>query len=360
MNMSTAKAHIKLETWEWIPDQVPSACHVIVYDPNTIMPVYQGMTSIGGYLEFDIEPGMYVIWVYGHNPIGYRPFLADTWVPIAVLPGETKEVCAALVSLIDIPVLYNAARTGTRWEPETFAKLLGQYAAEVLEACNATAIQQREALREEVGDLEEGVVKRVEKVLDVRGLLLERRHEWAERVVRAAQEHAPKAVAEAEEAGRKAVEAMEKRIEAASKAECCSEMGERHLDFSTLPGPPGPLPATFSFCGVKFTRIWREIKKEGGSLWCWGSEEWPPSNWHDATVELDFTQLPCLVCKIVAEVDGHGPEARLVGRLKDGTTQTAVCPGDKRTLTLTASPGNPFIFATLSGQEAEWFGIRLE
>ena len=129
------------------------------------MPVYQGVTSIDGYLEFDIDPGMYVIWVYGHNPMGYRPFLSDTWVSIAVLPGETKEVSAALVSLIDIPVLYNAVRTGTRWEPETFAELLAQHAENVLSERNATAIEQREALREEVGDLKEGVIKRVEEAI---------------------------------------------------------------------------------------------------------------------------------------------------------------------------------------------------
>lgn len=215
--MSTAKAHIKLQTWEWIPDQLASACHVVVYDPDTLMPLLNGMTSIDGYLEFDIDPGMYVIWVYGRNPMGYRPFLSDTWVPIAVLPGETKEVCAALVSLIDIPVLYNAARTWARWEPETFAELLAPYAEQVLEACNATAIRQREALRKIVGDLKEGVIVPVEEPIDVRQDLLERRRAWAERVMHAAKEHAPEATEDAEEAGRKAVEMMEMRIGALPK-----------------------------------------------------------------------------------------------------------------------------------------------
>lgn len=210
--MSSAKAHIKLQTWEWIPDQIASACHVVVYEPDTIMPIYHGLTSRDGYLEFDIDPGMYVIWVYGHNPMGYRPFLSDTWVPIAVLPGETREVCAALVSLIDIPVLYNAVRTWARWEPETFAELLAEYSERVLEACNATAIQQREALRKAVGDLKEGVVVPVEEPIDVRQDLLKRHRQWAEGVVRAGKEHAPEAIADAQEAGRKAVETMEKRI----------------------------------------------------------------------------------------------------------------------------------------------------
>lgn len=210
--MSIATAHVKLQTWEWIPDLSASACRVVVYDPNTMMPLLMGMTSIDGYLEFDIDPGMYVIWVYGRNPMGYRPFLSDTWIPIALLPGETKEVCAALVSLIDIPVLYEAARTSTRWEPETFATLLGQYATDVLQECNATAIQQREILLKEVGHLKEGVIRRVEEPIDLRRDLLEGRREWAEGAVRAAKEHAPKAVAEAKEVGQKVIEAIEKRI----------------------------------------------------------------------------------------------------------------------------------------------------
>lgn len=210
--MSIATAHIKLQTWEWIPDLRARACHVVVYDPSTIMPLYAGMTSIDGYLEFDIDPGMYVIWVYGHNPMGYRPFLADTWIPIALLPGETKEVCAALVSLIDIPVLYEAAQAWTRWEPATFARLLGQYATDVLQECNATAVQQREVLLKELGHLKEGVIRRVEEPIDVRTDLLERRREWGEGAVRAAKEHAPKAVAEAKEVGQKVIEAIEKRI----------------------------------------------------------------------------------------------------------------------------------------------------
>ena len=43
-----------------------------------------------------------------------------------------------------------------------------------------------------------------------------------------------------------------------------------------------------------------------------------------------------------------------------GIKNPAVCPGDRRTLTITASPDNPFISAELSGQEAEWFYITLE
>jgi hypothetical protein len=217
--MNTAKARIKLQVWEWIPDAIDRVSHVVVYDPDTIMPEYVGVTNINGYLEFDIDPGMYVIWVYGRNPMGYRPFLSDTWIPIAVLPGETKEVCAALVSLIDIPVLYNAARTWTRWEPETFAELLGVYAGGVVQECIATAMQQRAALLKAVGDLKEGKLLRIKEPIDVRGDLLARRHEWAEQAMHAAQEHGGEAVELAEEAGREAVEALERRIGGPLKAE---------------------------------------------------------------------------------------------------------------------------------------------
>jgi hypothetical protein len=258
-------------------------------------------------------------------------------------------------------VLYDAIQTWTEWKPTTFAELLNQHAQGVLKECNATAIQQREALRREVGTLEEGVIRPVEAVVDIRAKLLERRREWAEQVVRAAQEHAPQAVAEAEEVGRTVVETMQKRIGAAPTAECCSELGGVSLDFSTLPFPAGPLPPVFTFGGVEFVQIWEEIQFRNGWLWCFGSEEWPKGSgtWYPATVKLYFGMLPCQVCKIVADVHGHGPEARLEGRLRDGTTQMAVSP-DRQTLTLTADPGNPFVSATLSGEEAEWFGMHLE
>lgn len=358
--MSTAKAHIKVQVWEWIPDQVASACQVIVYDPETIMPVYCHLTSLDGYLEFDIDPGMYVIWIYGHNPMGYRPFLSDTWVPVAVLPGETKEICAALVSLIDIPVLYNAVLSWAQWEPKTFAELLEQYAAGVLKACNATAIGQREALRKEIGNLEQGGVVQAVKVVDVRSELLKRRREWAEQAILAAEEHGQAAVVEAKEAGQQVIEAMMKRVWRADKPVCCSAMGGLHLDFSTLPFPDGPLPSVFKFEDVLFTRFWEKVEKRNGALCCIGSEESPPGKWNEATTHLGFDELPCTVCKIVAEVDGHGPEARLTAYHLNGAVQTAVCPGDKRTLMLSASLEDPFKFATLSGQEAEWFWVCLE
>jgi hypothetical protein len=67
------------------------------------------------------------------------------------------------------------------------------------------------------------------------------------------------------------------------------------------------------------------------------------------------------VCVITADVHGHGNEARIVAAQRDGTTQTAVCPGDKKVLKLNAATkDNPFIYAILSGQEAEWLSFKLE
>lgn len=145
------------------------------------------------------------------------------------------------------------------------------------------------------------------------------------------------------------------------EGKCCSEIGWISLDFSTLPFPVGPLPPEFTFERVDFTRIWDSIEHKEKSLWCFGGVEWPPGSGdrHDATVKLVFCTLPCQVCEIVAEVHGHGPKAHLVGTHPDGTTQTAECPGDRRTLTLTTKPDKPFISATLSGQEAQWFSIKL-
>jgi hypothetical protein len=320
--------------------------------------VYQGITSVSGYVEFDIEPGLYVIWVWGHNPIGYRPFLSDTWIPIAVLPGETKEVCAALVSLIDIPVLYAAARNRARWEPETFAKLLGEYTDQVLATCNATAAGQRERLLEAVGDLKKGVIERITETEDIPGALLARRQDWARQVVRAAEQNAPQTVQEAKEAARKAVEEV-KREPLPTELPCCGELGGHRIDFAALPFPAGPLPPWFIFADVGFTRIWDRIEHQAGALFCFGSVEFPATVWNDAEVMLDFGRLRCVPCKIEADVDGHGPDARLVGHLNDGTTQTAVCPGDKRTLVLSAGAGRYYTHASLSGQEAEWSAVRL-
>jgi hypothetical protein len=193
--MNAPKAHIKLQTWEWIPDNVASACEFIVYDPATILPVAEGWTSDNGLVEFDIDPGMYVIWVRGHNPMGYRPFLSDTWVPVSVLPGETLEVCAALVSVIDIPVLYQQAQNWAQWTPTKFAELLDQYSTDVQQACTETAVQQRADLMREVGDLRDmklGVFRPVELRREEQEkfhrTLVERRDKWAEQVADAARE----------------------------------------------------------------------------------------------------------------------------------------------------------------------------
>lgn len=139
---------------------------------------------------------------------------------------------------------------------------------------------------------------------------------------------------------------------------CCMEKGGINLDFSSLPA--GPLPAVFTVDKVTGIRIYDEIKRIDTSLWCLGRIETNPGNWKDAAVMLFFCKLPCNVCVIAAEVHGHGNEARLVAAQQDGTSLAAVCPGDKKVLTLNATKNNPFIYAILSGQEAEWISFKLE
>ena len=141
---------------------------------------------------------------------------------------------------------------------------------------------------------------------------------------------------------------------------CCAETGGIALEYANLPFPPGPLPPLFTFEGVEFGRVWDEITFDGDALWCLGSEEFPPGTWNDATVKLDLAMLPCAVCGIVADCAGNGPEARLEARMAGGGTQTAICPGEKGTVTLTTSVDVRFMSAVLSGQEAEWFVMRLE
>ena len=142
---------------------------------------------------------------------------------------------------------------------------------------------------------------------------------------------------------------------------CCSNTGGISLDFSSL--PVGSPLVMFTVDKVVGIRIYDRIQRDGTSLWCRGSQEVPPGsgNWEDAAVMFLFCRLPCNVCAITAEVHGHGNEARIVATQRDGTTQTAVCPGNTKILKLnTATKDNPFIYAILSGQEAEWLSFKLE
>ena len=139
---------------------------------------------------------------------------------------------------------------------------------------------------------------------------------------------------------------------------CCSKTGGISLDFSSLPASTPLL--MFTVNRVTGIRIYAEIKRKDTSLWCTGRVEAGPANWKDAAVMLLFCRLPCRVCAITAEVHGHGHEARIVATQQDGTTQTAVCPGDKKVLKLNATKDNPFVYAILSGQEAEWLHFRVE
>ncbi len=199
--MSAAKARIKLQVWEWIPDKVVDVAHVVVYDPKTIMPQYAGHTDLKGFVEFEIDAGMYVIWVYGHNPMGYRPFLSDTWIPVAVFPGETKEVCAALVSLIDIPILQEKVDQWFDWgEPKIFAELLKQYSNGTQKECNRTAIAQREAFLKKYKDVDKGMVVRIDKEIVVAEDLVKSRRIWAEDIVKEAKPLGPRAMELAEAA----------------------------------------------------------------------------------------------------------------------------------------------------------------
>jgi hypothetical protein len=142
---------------------------------------------------------------------------------------------------------------------------------------------------------------------------------------------------------------------------CCSNTGGINLDFSSL--PVGTPLVMFNVDRVIGIRLYDQIKRDGTSLRCVGREEVPPGsgNWEDAAVMLLFCRLPCNVCAITAEVHGHGNEARIVATQRDGTTQTAVCPGDQKILKINAATrDNPFIYAILSGGEAEWLSFKLE
>lgn len=138
----------------------------------------------------------------------------------------------------------------------------------------------------------------------------------------------------------------------------CGEGGGISLDFSSLPA--GNL-VMFTAGKVTGIRLYDKIMGGGTSLWCSGSQESPPGSgkWKDAAVILFFCGLSCDVGAITTEVHGHGNQARISATQKDGTTQTVLCPGDKQVLTLNAAEDNPFIYAVLSGREAEWISLTL-
>jgi hypothetical protein len=142
---------------------------------------------------------------------------------------------------------------------------------------------------------------------------------------------------------------------------CCRDTGGINLDFSSL--PVGTPLVMFTMDKVIGIRLHDRVKRDGTSLWCRGSQEVPPGsgNWEDAAVMFLFCRIACNVCVITAEVNGHGNETRIVATQQDGTTQTAVCPGNKKVLKLNAATkDSPFIYAILSGQEAEWLSFKLE
>lgn len=138
----------------------------------------------------------------------------------------------------------------------------------------------------------------------------------------------------------------------------CGEGGGISLDFSNLPA--GNL-VMFTVDKVTGIRLYDEIMGGGTSLWCRNSQESPPGSgkWKDAAVILFFCGLSCRVSAVTAEVHGHGNQARISATQTDGTTQAALCPGDKQVLTLNAAEDNPFIYAVLSGREAEWISLKL-
>jgi hypothetical protein len=140
--------------------------------------------------------------------------------------------------------------------------------------------------------------------------------------------------------------------------DCGSETGGIILDFSSLPA--GSPLVMFTVNKVLGIRIYDVIIRLGNSLWCRGREQVDPVTWEDAAVMLLFSKLSCNVYAITVEVHGHGNEAHIVATQQDGTTQTAVCPGDKKVLTLNATKKNPFIYVILLGQEAEWIKCQLE
>ncbi len=147
--------------------------------------------------------------------------------------------------------------------------------------------------------------------------------------------------------------------ESAEGAGCCSDAGGLYLDLTSLPHPVGPLPPLFVYRRVTFAEVYEDIQFSGGGLLCSGSQLVAGTS-HDATVRLNLLALSCAACAVTAEVDGHGPDAVLLARFADGTIATDVCPGDQRVLSVAGTEANPIVVIELSGQEAEWFWVKID
>lgn len=147
--------------------------------------------------------------------------------------------------------------------------------------------------------------------------------------------------------------------EPAKGTSCCSDAGEFYLDLASLPHPVGPLPPLFVYKRVVFAEVHEDIQFSGSSLLCSGSQS-VAGTWHDATVRLNLLALSCAACTVTAKVDGHGLEAVLLARLADGTIATDTCPGGPCVLTVAGAEATPIVAIELSGQEAEWFWVKIE
>ncbi len=136
---------------------------------------------------------------------------------------------------------------------------------------------------------------------------------------------------------------------------CCSMTSPISLGFSGMSGVPTVVS------GVLFTILWKDVEFREDSLWCLGAEEFPSGSntWHDAAAKMDFQMLPCKVCTITAQVDGHGPVAKLEGQ-RLGSGSVVATTHSKDTLTIQTPQDDPFVSAIISGKEAEWKDIRLE
>jgi hypothetical protein len=146
-------------------------------------------------------------------------------------------------------------------------------------------------------------------------------------------------------------------IDTLGDGECCASSGGVLIDLTALPYTTFSVPNAFVYQNVPFTEIYEDIRLETG-LFCYGSEL-VGTTWYDATVSLDLTPLSCYSCTVRAEVNGHGPEARMKAFFADGSTTTEVCPGDRRVLTIVGTYNYPIVRLELSGQEAEWYWIEI-
>lgn len=162
---------LDVTVWDVVRKVPVDRANVVVFNQHTMEILKVGVTNNEGRIEIPISKGEYVMWIYGHNPVGYRPFLSDTWLCIQVGCCERKCICTCLVSIVDIPALYKAVKeAGDHWKRsvEIFEDIIKNYVEAGVTKCKETAHEQHMAAMEMFKEPEKWVLVDIPKETNIK------------------------------------------------------------------------------------------------------------------------------------------------------------------------------------------------